>query len=106
MVTLAPELPGALDVVAALLSRGVVVSAGHSNATFEQAQAGFDAGIRFVTHLFNAMAPLDHRDPGLAGSSARRLTRDRRHHPRWAARRTRRWSGSSGALSGPTGSPS
>jgi N-acetylglucosamine-6-phosphate deacetylase len=69
MVTLAPELPGALDVVAALLSRGVVVSAGHSNATFEQAVAGFDAGIRFVTHLFNAMAPLNHREPGLAGAA-------------------------------------
>ena len=69
MVTLAPELPGALDVVQALLSRGVVVSAGHSAATFEQAVAGFDAGIRCATHLFNAMAPLDHREPGLAGAA-------------------------------------
>jgi N-acetylglucosamine-6-phosphate deacetylase len=69
MVTLAPELPGALEVVEALIANGVVVSAGHSNATFEQAAAGFDAGIRFITHLFNAMAPLDHREPGLAGAA-------------------------------------
>lgn len=69
MVTLAPELPGALDVVRALTANGVVVSAGHSAATFDEAVAGFDAGIRAVTHLFNAMAPLDHREPGLAGAA-------------------------------------
>lgn len=69
MVTLAPELPGALEVAAALVAHGVVVSAGHSAATYEQAAAGFDAGIRSVTHLFNAMAPLDHREPGLAGAA-------------------------------------
>jgi N-acetylglucosamine-6-phosphate deacetylase len=69
MVTLAPELPGALDVVEALVANGVVVSAGHSAATFDQAAAGFDAGIRGVTHLFNAMSPLDHRDPGLPGAA-------------------------------------
>ncbi|HYK95374.1 MAG TPA: N-acetylglucosamine-6-phosphate deacetylase [Candidatus Dormibacteraeota bacterium] len=69
MVTLAPELPGALEVVRALIASGVVVSAGHSAATFDEAAAGFDAGIRYVTHLFNAMAPLDHREPGLAGAA-------------------------------------
>jgi N-acetylglucosamine-6-phosphate deacetylase len=69
MVTLAPELPGALEVVESLVRSGVVVSAGHSAATFEQGIAGFDAGIRSVTHLFNAMAPLDHREPGLAGAA-------------------------------------
>jgi N-acetylglucosamine-6-phosphate deacetylase len=69
MVTLAPELPGALEVVETLVANGVVVSAGHSNATFEEARTGFDAGIRFVTHLFNAMAPLEHREPGLAGAA-------------------------------------
>lgn len=69
LVTLAPELPGALEVVRALVGRGVVVSAGHSAATYGQARAGFDAGIRSVTHLFNAMAPLDHREPGLAGAA-------------------------------------
>jgi N-acetylglucosamine-6-phosphate deacetylase len=69
IVTLAPELPGALDIVRALVDQGVVVSAGHSAATDAQARAGFDAGIRSVTHLFNAMGPLDHREPGLAGAA-------------------------------------
>ena len=69
MVTLAPELPGAHDVVRVLVANGVVVSAGHSAATFDEAVAGFDAGIRAVTHLFNAMSPLDHREPGLAGAA-------------------------------------
>jgi N-acetylglucosamine-6-phosphate deacetylase len=69
MVTLAPELPGALDVVGALVANGVVVSAGHSAATWAQAAAGFDAGIRSVTHLFNAMARLNHREPGLPGAA-------------------------------------
>jgi N-acetylglucosamine-6-phosphate deacetylase len=69
MVTLAPELPGALEVVRALVANGVVVSAGHSAATSDQAAAGFEAGIRGVTHLFNAMAPLDHREPGLVGAA-------------------------------------
>jgi N-acetylglucosamine-6-phosphate deacetylase len=68
LVTLAPELPGALDLVARLRARGVVVSAGHSAATYDQAVAGFDAGIRCGTHLFNAMPPLHHREPGLAGA--------------------------------------
>ncbi|MEA2675196.1 MAG: N-acetylglucosamine-6-phosphate deacetylase [Chloroflexota bacterium] len=69
MVTLAPELWGALDVVRVLVDHGVVVSAGHSAATFDEAVAGFDAGIRAATHLFNAMAPLDHREPGIVGAA-------------------------------------
>ena len=69
MVTLAPELPGALDVVERLVANGVVVSAGHSAATWAQARAGFDAGIRSVTHLFNAMSRLDHREPGLPAAA-------------------------------------
>ncbi len=68
LVTLAPELPGALDVIRALHSRGVIVSAGHSMATFSEAQAGFEAGLTYGTHLFNAMPPLEHRAPGLAGA--------------------------------------
>lgn len=68
LVTLAPELPGALEVVRALRDQGVVVSAGHSMATVEQARAGFAAGISYGTHLFNAMPPLEHRTPGLAGA--------------------------------------
>ena len=68
LVTLAPELPGALDVVRALVGRGVVVSAGHSMATYAEAQAGFEAGISYGTHLFNAMPTLEHREPGLPGA--------------------------------------
>lgn len=67
LVTLAPELSGALDVIRALVERGVVVSMGHSSATAAEARAGADAGATYVTHLFNAMAPLHHREPGLAG---------------------------------------
>lgn len=74
LVTLAPELPGALDVIAALSARGVLVSAGHSMASYQQAEAGFAAGARYGTHLFNAMPAFDHREPGLAGAL---LTDDR-----------------------------
>jgi N-acetylglucosamine-6-phosphate deacetylase len=68
LVTLAPELPGALEVITALAGRGVVVSAGHSMASYDEAQAGFDAGIRYGTHLFNAMPAFTHRDPALPGA--------------------------------------
>jgi N-acetylglucosamine-6-phosphate deacetylase len=68
LVTLAPELPGALPVISALAERGVVVSAGHSLASFAEAMAGFAAGVRYGTHLFNAMPALHHRDPGLVGA--------------------------------------
>jgi N-acetylglucosamine-6-phosphate deacetylase len=68
LVTLAPELQGALPVIAALASRGVVVSAGHSMATYDEALAGFAAGAAYGTHIFNAMPSLGHRDPGLAGA--------------------------------------
>jgi N-acetylglucosamine-6-phosphate deacetylase len=69
MVTLAPELPGALRVAEYLAQRGVRVGAGHSSASYEDARAGFDAGIRYVTHLFNSMTPLHHRSPGLAAAA-------------------------------------
>jgi N-acetylglucosamine-6-phosphate deacetylase len=68
MVTLAPELPGAAAVIAELIQRGIVVSAGHSLATFDQARAGFRAGVGYATHLFNAMSPLLQYDPGLPGA--------------------------------------
>jgi N-acetylglucosamine-6-phosphate deacetylase len=67
LVTLAPELPGALPLIAALAGRGVVVAAGHSGASWAEAEAGMRAGIRLGTHLFNAMRPFHHRDPGIAG---------------------------------------
>jgi N-acetylglucosamine-6-phosphate deacetylase len=73
LVTLAPELPEALEAIRLLTARGVVVSIGHTNATFEEASAGIAAGARMFTHLFNAMRPLNHRDPGVdCGRSSRR----------------------------------
>jgi N-acetylglucosamine-6-phosphate deacetylase len=69
LVTLAPELPGALDVVRRLTDTGVVVSAGHTDATAAELTAGIDAGITYVTHLFNAMSPLGHRAPGAVGAA-------------------------------------
>ncbi|HEY5303370.1 MAG TPA: N-acetylmuramic acid 6-phosphate etherase [Acidimicrobiales bacterium] len=73
MMTIAPELPGALDIIGECVRRGVVVSLGHSAATSEEARRGFDAGATAVTHLFNAMEPMSARSPGLAGRS---LSRD------------------------------
>ena len=68
IVTIAPELTGALDLIRELADRGVLVSIGHSDATLEEARAGIDAGARYSTHLFNAMPPLVHRRPGIAGA--------------------------------------
>lgn len=72
LMTLAPELPGAHDLIRALLHTGVTVAFGHSDATAEEANAGFDLGVRTVTHLFNAMRPFHHRDPGIAGAALAR----------------------------------
>ena len=72
LVTLAPELPGALELVDLLQARGIVVSLGHSDATAAEAHAAFDRGVRTVTHVFNAMRPLAHRDPGHRRRRARR----------------------------------
>jgi N-acetylglucosamine-6-phosphate deacetylase len=69
LVTLAPELPGALELVDVLHARGVAVSLGHSDATAAEANAAFDRGVRTVTHVFNAMRPLMHRDPGIVGAA-------------------------------------
>lgn len=68
IVTLAPELDHALDAIRALRARGVIVSAGHSNATFAQAQGAIEAGIGWGTHLFNAMHELRQREPGVAAA--------------------------------------
>ena len=66
LVTIAPELPGATDLIRWLRDRGVATSIGHSAATLEEARAGYDAGATSTTHLFNAMSGIDHRAPGLA----------------------------------------
>lgn len=65
MLTIAPELDGAVDLIRDAAQRGVCVSIGHSNADLAQAEAGIGAGARHATHTFNAMRRLDHRDPGL-----------------------------------------
>lgn len=67
MITIAPELNGAEEVIAEASKRGVCVSIGHSDATLEQARCGVKAGARHATHTFNAMRPLDHRAPGILG---------------------------------------
>ncbi len=63
-LTLAPELPGALEVIPQLVDAGVVVAVGHTEATAEQTRAAFDAGARLLTHAFNAMPGFQHRAPG------------------------------------------
>lgn len=68
IVTLAPELGGALDLIRHLVSRGRRVSLGHSGATLDQARTAIAAGARHATHLFNRMPPISHREPGLAGA--------------------------------------
>ena len=65
-VTLAPELPGALDLIEVLVERGITVSCGHTEADAATARAAFDRGASAVTHLFNAMRQPTHRDPGIA----------------------------------------
>ena len=69
LMTLAPERAGALEAIRLLVERGVVVSLGHSTASYDEAVAGIDAGARLVTHLFNGMGPLHHREPGLPGAA-------------------------------------
>jgi len=67
MMTIAPEIPGAMEVIAEAARRNVCVSIGHSDAQLPAAQAAVKAGARHATHTFNAMRPLDHRDPGIIG---------------------------------------
>jgi|ERR1017187_1794701 N-acetylglucosamine-6-phosphate deacetylase len=68
MMTIAPELRGAPEVISEAARRGVCVSLGHSDADFEAAAHGIAAGARHATHTFNAMRPLDHRSPGILGA--------------------------------------
>ncbi|KAF1978504.1 n-acetylglucosamine-6-phosphate deacetylase-like protein [Bimuria novae-zelandiae CBS 107.79] len=67
LITLAPELPGALPAIQSLASMGIVASIGHSDATYEEAKTAVQAGATSITHLFNAMKPLHHRNPGIFG---------------------------------------
>src|SRR5262249_21546779 len=68
IVTLAPELEGAVDLIQWLTAHGVRASLGHAGASYEQASAAIAAGATHATHLFNRMPPLHHRSPGLAGA--------------------------------------
>jgi len=87
MVTLAPELEGALALIPRLRARGIIAAIGHSDADYEQARAAIRAGARHATHLFNGMGPLHHRSPGLVGAALEagipcELINDGRHvHP-------------------------
>ncbi len=87
MITLAPELDGAMGLIAPLREAGVIPAMGHSDATYEEAAAAIHAGVVHVTHLFNGMPPLHHRAPGLAGAALEagiscELINDGRHvHP-------------------------
>jgi len=71
-VTLAPELEGAGELVERARERGVVVGAGHTNATADEANAAFDHGVTTVSHIFNAMRPFTQRDPGVSGAALAR----------------------------------
>jgi N-acetylglucosamine-6-phosphate deacetylase len=68
IVTLAPELPGSIELVTALAAEGHRVSIGHSGASLDEAVAAIEAGARHATHLFNRMSPMTHRAPGIAGA--------------------------------------
>jgi N-acetylglucosamine-6-phosphate deacetylase len=68
IMTVAPELPGALELITAAAQKGICVSLGHSNARYEEARAGIAAGARLATHTFNTMRRLDHRDPGIVAA--------------------------------------
>jgi N-acetylglucosamine-6-phosphate deacetylase len=67
LITIAPEVPGALELIAHASSRGVRVSMGHTNALASEARAAIAAGVKSATHTFNAMRAMDHREPGVVG---------------------------------------
>jgi N-acetylglucosamine-6-phosphate deacetylase len=68
-MTIAPELPGALDLVVDVVAAGVVAAIGHTDATYAQAQAAIARGATLATHLFNGMRPMHHREPGVVGAA-------------------------------------
>ena len=67
VVTVAPEMKGAPELIRMMTATGIAVNMGHSNATYAEAEAGFRAGARGITHLFNGMRPFHHREPGIIG---------------------------------------
>lgn len=68
LVTLAPEIPGGLELTKYLTENGIVASIGHSNASYEEVRMAIGAGARHITHLFNGMRGIHHRDPGVTGA--------------------------------------
>lgn len=69
LVTIAPEMPGAIDFIRYLHREGIIVSAGHTNATYQQMQTAVQAGLSHITHTFNAMRAFHHREPGVVGAA-------------------------------------
>lgn len=69
VVTLAPEMEGALELIRFLTASGIIASIGHTDATYDQVSLGIDAGARHVTHCFNAMRPMESREPGVVGAA-------------------------------------
>lgn len=67
IITIAPELSGAVKIIKKISDMGIIVSMGHSDATYSEAEAGYHAGARGITHIFNAMRGFHHREPGIAG---------------------------------------
>jgi N-acetylglucosamine-6-phosphate deacetylase len=67
IITVAPELDGAIELIKAITDAGVIVSMGHSDASYSEAEAGLNAGAKGITHIFNAMRGIHHREPGIAG---------------------------------------
>ncbi len=67
IITIAPELNGAIDLIKIITNYGIIASMGHSDATYKEAERGFNAGAKGITHIFNAMRGIHHREPGIAG---------------------------------------
>lgn len=67
IITVAPEIKGSVELIRTISDKGIIVSMGHSNATYAEAEAGFNAGAMGITHIYNAMRGFHHRDPGIAG---------------------------------------
>ena len=67
IITVAPEIKGSVELIRTISDKGIIVSMGHSDATYQEAESGFHAGARGITHIFNAMQGFHHREPGIAG---------------------------------------